>query len=103
MYAAALKEWESPWLDPSSPDKNEGDLKVEYYQSKPSKLFSSCTPSSHACRNANQLNHSLQLVGEEVTCQTTFKTFFMWGGLSESSVLLMLQCACYLSFDIDPT
>ena len=33
-------------------------------------------------RNLHRVNRSLQVVGEEVTRQTSFKTFFMWGGPS---------------------
>ena len=50
---------------------------------------------SHVHRNANQLSHTLQVAGEEITRQTLFRTFFMWGG--PSSVPGTIDILSYVS------
>lgn len=55
-----------------------------------------CAHSLCPCRNTSRLNHSLQHISEEVTRQSSYRTFFLWGG--PSAMAGGLDVSWYASF-----
>lgn len=102
-YDAALKVWESPWLASVKPGGAVDDLQMKYYR----KLVFQCSvalwSSSHIFRNVERLGHTLQVASEEVTRQTAYKTFFMWGGPSAvAPATVDFTAYVYMSSYINP-
>ena len=80
-YAAALEVWECPWLATAKVGDNVDDLQRKYYQKLVLQHSVAFCP-SHILRNATRLAHTLRVTTEEVTRQTGYRTFFLWGGPS---------------------